>query len=296
MTPLIFNLFGNHLLVENISKQLDCKIGNITIRNFPDQETYLKINDIVQNRDIIIIDSLDRPNEKILPLLFLGEIIRELGAKRIGLVAPYLAYMRQDKRFNTGEAVTSQYFSKLISQYFDWLLTVDPHLHRYHELGEIYKIKTSVIQAAPQISNWIIQNVKVPLLIGPDMESEQWVSEIAKASNAPYVILKKTRRGDQDVEVLLPKIKKYDNYEPVLIDDIISTGYTMLETIKQLNNAKMPPPICIGVHAVFAENAYEQLQRADVKKIVTCNTINHVSNGIDLSVMISKTIQEKMLP
>lgn len=295
MTPLIFNLFGNHLLVENISKQLDFKIGNVTIRNFPDQETYLKINDTVHNSDIIIVDSLDRPNEKILPLLFLAETIRELGAKRIGLVAPYLAYMRQDKRFNTGEAITSQYFSKLISQYFDWLLTVDPHLHRYHDLGEIYTIKTSVIQAAPQISNWIIQNVKIPLLIGPDMESEQWVSEIAKASNAPYVILKKTRRGDQDVTVVLPEIKKYENYQPVLIDDIISTGHTMLETIKQLNKAKMPAPICIGVHAVFAGNAYDQLQNTGVKKIVTCNTINHVSNGIDLSAIISETIKTTLI-
>lgn len=295
MTPLIFNLFGNHLLVENISKQLDFKIGNVTIRHFPDQETYLKINDTVHNSDIIIVDSLDRPNEKILPLLFLAETIRELGAKRIGLVAPYLAYMRQDKRFNTGEAITSQYFSKLISQYFDWLLTVDPHLHRYHDLGEIYTIKTSVIQAAPQISNWIIQNVKMPLLIGPDMESEQWVSEIAKASNAPYVILKKTRRGDQDVTVVLPEIKKYENYQPVLIDDIISTGHTMLETIKQLNKAKMPAPICIGVHAVFAGNAYDQLQNSGVKKIVTCNTINHVSNGIDLSAIISETIKTTLI-
>lgn len=295
MTPLIFNLFGNHLLVENISKQLDFKIGNVTIRNFPDQETYLKINDTVHNSDIIIVDSLDKPNEKILPLLFLAETIRELGAKRIGLVAPYLAYMRQDKRFNTGEAITSQYFSKLISQYFDWLLTVDPHLHRYHDLGEIYTIKTSVIQAAPQISNWIIQNVKMPLLIGPDMESEQWVSEIAKASNAPYVILKKTRRGDQDVTVVLPEIKKYENYQPVLIDDIISTGHTMLETIKQLNKAKMPAPICIGVHAVFAGNAYDQLQNSGVKKIVTCNTINHVSNGIDLSAIISETIKTTLI-
>lgn len=295
MTPLIFNLFGNHLLVENISKQLDFKIGNVTIRNFPDQETYLKINDTVHNSDIIIVDSLDKPNEKILPLLFLAETIRELGAKRIGLVAPYLAYMRQDKRFNTGEAITSQYFSKLISQYFDWLLTVDPHLHRYHDLGEIYTIKTLVIQAASQISNWIIQNVKMPLLIGPDMESEQWVSEIAKASNAPYVIFKKTRRGDQDVTVVLPEIKKYENYQPVLIDDIISTGHTMLETIKQLNKAKMPAPICIGVHAVFAGNAYDQLQNSGVKKIVTCNTINHVSNGIDLSAIISETIKTTLI-
>ena len=295
MKPLIFNIFGNHLLAEEISKLLDFKIGSITLRSFPDEETYLKINDNVKDKDIIIIDSLERPNQKILPLLFVAETIRELGGKRIGLVAPYLAYMRQDKRFKPGEAITSQYFAKLLSEYFDWLITVDPHLHRYGDLNEIYSIPGSVIQSASQISKWITQNIKKPLLIGPDIESEQWVSEIARGSLSPYVILNKIRKGDHDVEVSIPEVKQYVDYQPVLIDDIISTGRTMIETIKHLHEAKMTLPICIGVHAVFADNSYGQLQNAGVKQIVTCNTISHISNGIDLSIVISNSIKQQLL-
>lgn len=294
MKPIIFNIFDNHRLAEEISKYLDFGIGSITFRNFPDDETYIKINETVQNREVVIIDSLDRPNQKILPLLFIAETIRELGGKSIGLVAPYLSYMRQDTRFNPGEGITSKYFAKIISGYFDWLITVDPHLHRYGDLTALYSIKSSVVQSAPQISQWISQNVEKPVLIGPDMESEQWVSEIAKGSDVPYIILQKIRKGDQDVEVSIPEIGNYTNNVPVLIDDIISTGHTMIETIRHLNTIKMSSPICIGVHAVFADNSYENLINAGAKKIVTCNTINHPSNSIDLSFIISKSIEQQL--
>jgi ribose-phosphate pyrophosphokinase len=84
-----------------------------------------------------------------LPLLFAADTARDLGARRIGLVAPYLAYMRQDIRFHAGEAVTSRTFAAILSRHLDWLVTVDPHLHRYHELSEIYRIPTQVVHAAP---------------------------------------------------------------------------------------------------------------------------------------------------
>ncbi|WP_164119514.1 ribose-phosphate pyrophosphokinase-like domain-containing protein, partial [Stenotrophomonas maltophilia] len=86
--------------------------------------------------------ALAQPNEKILPLIFAAATARELGAARVGLVAPYLAYMRQDRRFNPGEAVTSRQMAHLVSGAFDWMVTVDPHLHRYSDLSEIYSIPT----------------------------------------------------------------------------------------------------------------------------------------------------------
>jgi ribose-phosphate pyrophosphokinase len=109
------------------------------------------------------------------------------------------------------------------------------------------------------------------------------VSEVAKNANAPYVILTKVRHGDSDVEVSIPHLEKYKDYVPVLVDDIISTGRTMIETISHLKNAGMKPPICIGVHAVFAKNAFEEIKKAGAQEIITCNTILHESNRIDIS-------------
>lgn len=294
MKPIIVSLFDQHPLTSIIAKKMNAQNITITLRDFPDGETYLKFENDVKDRDLIILNSLDRPNEKILPLLFAAQTAKELGAKRVGLCAPYLAYMRQDKRFHAGEGITSTYFAGLLSRYFNWIVTVDPHLHRRHNLSDIYTIPNAVLHAAPVISQWIAKNIENPVLIGPDMESEQWVSEVAKQANAPFLILKKIRYGDRDVEVSVPDIQLYLHHTPVLVDDIISTARTMLETINHLKRVSMKPPICIGVHGVFADNAYDLLIASGAEKVVTCNTILHPSNQIDLSDIIVAGIHQQL--
>jgi ribose-phosphate pyrophosphokinase len=209
-----------------------------------------------------------------------------MKASKIILVVPYLAYMRQDKKFNPGEAVTSAYFAQLLSQWADELVTIDPHLHRKHSMDELYTIPCKVIHAAPAISAWIKQNIEKPVLIGPDAESTQWVSETAGTIDAPYIILEKNRLGDNKVEVSVPEVEAYKGFTPVLVDDIISTARTMIETVKHIRNAGMKPPVIIGVHAVFAGSAFKSLQDAGTSQIVTCNTINHMSSRIDVAALI----------
>ena len=281
--PIIFPLFGYDELARIMQKKGHYDLGKISSHQFPDEETVIKIDSNVRDRSIIFIAGLDRPNIKCLPLLFAAETARSLGAAKIVLIAPYLAYMRQDKIFEPGQGITSIYFSKLISHYFDGLITIDPHLHRWHALSEIYDIPTHVLHATDNIAHWIQNHIKKPILIGPDAESLQWVMNIAKKINVPYLVLEKNRTGDSQVEVSIPNIEQYCDFTPVLIDDIISTGMTMLDTIKHLKVLNMPLPICIGVHAVFAGDAYQTLLASGVDKIITCNTIPHVSNGIDIS-------------
>ncbi len=179
--------------------------------------------------------------------------------------------------------MTSRIFAKLLSQTVDGLVTVDPHLHRYPTLGEIYSIPSRVEHAAPMIAAWIRTRVKRPVIVGPDSESEQWVSEVADMAGAPFLVLSKRRRGDHDVEIEVPPLGSWRGYTPVLVDDIISTARTMMETIEHLAQAGYTAPICIAVHAVFAGDAYEGLIRAGAADIVTCNTVPHPSNAIDLT-------------
>lgn len=292
MKQILFTMFNNTELSNLINDQCDYEIGSFILRDFPDGETYIKINSKIKDREVIILVSLDHPNPKILPLIFTAQTIKVLGAKRIGLVAPYLPYMRQDKQFHPGEGLTSNYFAALISQFFDWVVTIDPHLHRRKSLSEIYKIPATVLHASDPVVNWVRANVTDPFIIGPDKESEQWVSDIAKKVNAPYIVLEKIRKGDRVVEISLPSIDLYHDRTPVLMDDIISTGKTMIATIAHLKNAKTKPPICIGVHGIFAENAYEELLNAGAN-IITCNTINHESNKIDISPLITDFLCKK---
>jgi len=290
MKFLIFPMPGNEAQAQSLADELGAEIGTLEVRQFPDGEAYVRAITSPHGCRVILFATLWHPDTTFLPLMFTADVMREMGAEEIGLVAPYLSYMRQDKRFKDGEAITSTTFARLLSVTVDWLVTVDPHLHRRKSLSEIYSIPATALHAAPIIGKWLANNVKDMLLVGPDSESEQWVKAVAEVADAPFIILEKIRRGDRDVEVSVPDAEKWKNRTPVLVDDIISTARTMIETIKHLRTTDLKPPICIGVHAVFSGDAFEVLQREGVAKIVTCNSVPHSSNEIDLSRMISEGI------
>jgi ribose-phosphate pyrophosphokinase len=294
MKMIIFSLPGNETMGHRLATHLNTEIGEATIRQFPDGESYVKLNSNVKGKCVVLVCTLNEPDGKLLPLYFLSQTAKDLGATCTCLVTPYLAYMRQDKRFLAGEGITSTYFGKLISSFADSLITVDPHLHRRSSLSEVYQIPNKVIHAASHISQWIKTNVENPVLIGPDSESEQWVSEVAKNAGAPFTVLQKIRYSDRDVEVSIPNVENYKDHTPVLVDDIISTARTMIETVKHLKRARMKHPVCIGVHAVFAGKAYEELISSGVKTVITCNTIPHKTNKIDLSDILAEHIQDLM--
>ncbi len=284
MDKIIFSLAGNEKLAASIASGLKCETGKYLYHQFPDEESYIKLNADVSGKEAIVVCTLDRPDSKFMPLYFLCEILKDAGADKITLVAPYLSYMRQDKKFNPGECITSEHFANLLSSFVDELITVDPHLHRISSLESIYSIPTKTIHATPFISQWIKENIKNPILIGPDMESKQWVSQVAKDAGAPYTVLIKSRMGDKNVKVSVPHLKNHNgNYTPVIVDDIISTAATMIKTVEHLKEQDTPSPICIGIHAVFSGNAYSELKNSGTDEIVTCNTILHESNKIDIT-------------
>jgi ribose-phosphate pyrophosphokinase len=159
------------------------------------------------------------------------------------------------------------------------MVTVDPHLHRHHSLEPLYTIPTHIARSAGAIASWVSAEVRDPVLIGPDAESEQWVSAVAAACGAPFVILEKTRRGDRDVSISEAP-HEWNGHTPVVIDDIVSTGRTMVEATRRLREAGSKAPMCVAIHAVFADNVHDELLSAGAAGIVTCDTISHASNRI----------------
>lgn len=290
MKTILINLESDPALAEQLCHELDAQVGEIELRRFPDEESYLRVLTDCRDHHVVIFCNLYQPDNKILRLLLLTYTLRQMGAIKIGLITPYLAYMRQDKQFKTGECVSSRPFAKLISESLDFMITMDPHLHRYNSLDEIYSIPTRVVHAAPLIADWIKAHIAHPLLIGPDSESEQWVSHVAKLADAPFQVLNKIRRGDYDVEVTLPKVEHWRQHTPVLVDDIISSGRTMLETIGHLNKAGMPQATCIAVHGIFAADAYSQLQA--VSAVITSCCIPHPSNQIEIASAMALATRE----
>jgi ribose-phosphate pyrophosphokinase len=137
MDKIVFALPGNEQLANSLADGLKCEQGKFEFRRFPDEETYIRLESNVNGKEAIIVCTLDRPDNKFLSLYFMVEILKDAGTDKITLVSPYLAYMRQDKKFNPGECVTSEHFANLLSGFIDELITVDPHLHRIKSLESI---------------------------------------------------------------------------------------------------------------------------------------------------------------
>lgn len=292
--PLLLYALDPHPLQGPLLQELEAVAGSLERRHFPDGESWLRVTDEPAGRHCVILADLVQPDARFLPLAFLASTLRELGATSVGLVAPYLCYMRQDARFHAGEALTSRIFAALLSEQVDWLVTVDPHLHRHKSLDAIYSIPSRVVHGAPALAQWLGQQDKL-LLVGPDEESAQWVSRISQISGHPWVTGTKTRLGDREVRVVLPDLSAWPEHEAVIIDDVISSGHTVLRCIAALRAAGMQRISCACVHGIFADGIDARLREAGLLRLVSCNTVPHATNALDVSPLICSAIRE-LLP
>lgn len=281
---------GNEAMAAAIAAVLPAVTGGVETRRFPDGETYLRLTDDVRGRDVDIVCTLADPDPGFLRLALAAATARELGARSVNLVAPYLAYMRQDASFHAGESVSARHFARLLSGLFDSIVTIDPHLHRIADLGAIFSVPATALHAAPLLGDWVRANVARPLLVGPDIESEQWVTAIAARAGAPSVVLAKRRLGDRSVAIDVPDLRRWRDHAPVLVDDMIASGHTMLEAAAGLSKQGLRRPVCLAVHAVFAGDAHERLMAVS-DAVVSADTIPHASNRISVAPLLAAKLR-----
>jgi ribose-phosphate pyrophosphokinase len=292
---VILPLPGNEAFAGKLATSLGADLGSIETRHFPDEEAYVRIRSAVRSRKVVLVCSLDRPDPKLPMLLFAADAARDLGATSVGLVAPYLAYMRQDWRFHEGEAISSRSFARVIGNAVDWIVTADPHLHRFKTLGDIYSIPNTVVHTAPLIAEWIKHSIGNALVIGPDAESEQWAAEIAAAAGVPHVVGTKRRTGDRDVSIELPDLTAFPACQPVLVDDVISSGRTLIEAASLLQQAGFSQPACAVVHPLFSAGAFAALQHV-ARIIVSTDTIPHPSNALGTCRLFAGAVSRMLNP
>jgi len=287
---LIIGCSNSRDLAKNISKNLKCDYSDLSVKKFPDGELYLKFETELKNQDVVLVQSLHPSDEALLELIFAIHTAKDLGAKKVRVVIPYLAYIRQDKRFNPGECVSSKIVGSLLSV-ADEIITIDPHLHRFKSLNEVFKTKAVKLSANDLIQDYISKNFKDPVIIGPDAESYQWAQSIAKKIKASTAILQKDRINSYEVHVKLNSEINVRNKELIIIDDIISTGKTILEAIKVIKKMKPKSITVISIHGIFADPSTLDFIREYSNSIITTNTIKNPYSKIDVSKLISDSLK-----
>lgn len=291
MNQMIFTLPGSQSLAEQVSDLSGIPLGHLKNHVFPDGETLFRVLDEVADKDVCLVTRLDAPDEKMLSVLMIAEGLRQQGAASVTLVAPYLPYMRQDIAFNPGEVVSATAFAKIVSSSFDRLITVDPHLHRFDSLDKVYSVSTKCASATEPMAEWIANETEMPMILGPDEESEQWVAKIASHLDAPHQTLRKTRHGDRDVEITLPDLAAYRGRTLVLVDDIISSGATMLKAIAACRAAHPNVKIvCCVTHFLAGPESIEAFQAEGIHSIAATDTVRSPVSSIKIAERLARAL------
>jgi ribose-phosphate pyrophosphokinase len=294
VNALCFSLPQDLPFADGLSNALGATRGEVEVHVFPDGETRVGLGTDCFERNVILVYGGRDPNGNALPLHFAAQSAKAMGASSIGLVAPYLPYLRQDTQFNPGEAVSALAYARFLSASFDWIATIDPHLHRIRSLDDIFEIPALCISSVAAIAEWIRGNVVSPVIVGPDSESRQWVEPVARTLGVSWTTLTKTRTGDRQVTMSLPDPEIVRGRSAVIVDDIASSGKTLAEAATVLKGLGSRPVTCIVVHALLDQDAETALRDAGVARLVSTNTIAHSTNAIDVVPLLAARIRERL--
>lgn len=273
-------------IAKKVARLLNGQYSEISAEKFPDNESKIKLNKNPKNKIFVLISSLAKePNKKIIESILAAGIAKDYGAKKTVLIATYLPYMRQDAHFENYDSFSSKYILQLFSN-FNKVIAIDPHLHRIKTLKQIAK-NASETTSVKLIADYIKNNFKNDFtILGPDKESQQWGKRIAKILHKRAVILKKQRFSAEKVKI---QEKKFSG-NVIIIDDIISTGHTILETIKIAKSHNAEKITCIGIHALLIGNSAKLITKH--AKLITTNTIQNKYSKIDISPIIAEALKK----
>lgn len=291
MRPAFVHYFSDASdLARPLARALGAAARLVSVHAFPDGESRVRVA-ASAGRSAVVLRRLDDPNAKLFETLLAADALRRSGVEQIALAAPYLPYMRQDRVFEPGEGVSQHVLADVIGRAFDRVVTVEPHLHRIRDLGEVFDCATVAIAAAPLLAGWCRKRGRGTLVVGPDEESEPWTRAVAAAAGLPWVVGRKVRRGDRSVRVSLPPLP--EARRAVLIDDIASTGVTLAAAARALRAAGIRQVEAAVVHAIFAKGAATTLRRAGIVRVVSCDTVVHATNAISTASSLAQAIRSR---
>ncbi|MCS7144601.1 MAG: ribose-phosphate diphosphokinase [Archaeoglobaceae archaeon] len=269
------------LLGKRISEFLGIKIANVQYRKFPDGELYVRVES--EERSHLLVCSLISSEDIVLMNLLFDALKGEIIA-----VIPYMGYARQDREFLVGEAVSIRAIAKMIEDRAQKVLTVNIHSSKAKE-----KFKKLVdLDAMPLIGEHF--KGKEVVMISPDKGSAERVKIAANIANCDWDWLEKKRIDAQTVEIA-PKNLNVEDKNVLIVDDIISTGGTVIEATKRLYElgAKRVETAC--VHGVFADFAATKLFSSGIAEITTTDTIERAFSKISVAKILAEEVKKKIL-
>lgn len=248
-------------------EQLGEKLAEMEIKKFPDGEKYVRV--LSRGEEATVVQSMYRPqDENVVEALLIGDALRERGFRRLRLIVPYLAYSRQDRVTKEGEAISVRAVMRALGVYYDELYVVDLH---NPETLRFFPGKAVNVSPARAIADYFRDKLGDGIVLAPDKGALGRARAVAEKLGLEYSHFEKRRMSPTEVEMRPVEIE-VEGKNVLIVDDIISTGGTMVKAasiLKEMGAGR----IFVGVtHGVFSEGAIERVSSA-VDELAVTNTI-----------------------
>jgi ribose-phosphate pyrophosphokinase len=275
-----------------LAEALGAPFDPIDLHTFPDGEIMPTVP--APARTVVVHEPLDRPNEKLIRLLLAADAWRRSGVQRLVLVAPYLCYLRQDTVFAPGQPLSRDVLGGLLGPRFDRIVTVDAHLHRTADISGVFGgTRVDNLSAAPALAKAIGRIAPAPLLLGPDRESAPWVRALAAVLGGDSLVLRKTQIGDGKVEFEFGDLTLVEDRRVVIVDDVCSSGGTILGLAARLRKAGAAGIEFAVVHALFDEATRRRMAEAGVTRVISTDSVPHSTNAAPLAELLAAALQDE---
>ena len=277
-------------LAKKLSKKIKANLVKSEIRVFPDGESKITLIGKISKKKSIVLQSIYPPvDTNLVQVLSLITKAKENSSEVIAVI-PYMGYARQDREFLPGEIVTMKVLGKLFkSAGASKIIVVDIH----SSIGlKHFSIKTKNVTAIPDLVGFFKKlSLKNPLVVSPDQGGKERAKKFAKEFNSDYIALEKTRdKKTGTVKIKTKNLKQVENRDLILVDDMISTGGSIIKATQFLKKQKCKKIYVACTHALLMNDAEKKIKKAGVTSIISTNTIPGKTSKVDISKTIAKAI------
>jgi len=276
-------------LAAKIAKELECPLIPIETKRFPDGERYVRIKGKLDD-EVIVVQSTGYPqDENLMELFLILKNLKSMGIKKIKVVIPYFGYGRQERRFKSGEAVSAVIIADLLQAAgADEIFCINLH---EENITEFFEIPVHNLSAMKPIADHIKETLNDPVIVAPDKGALGFAKEIAKILGCEYDHLEKTRLSPEIVETK-PKNLDVKGKEAVIIDDIISTGGTIVNAAGILKEHGATKVIVSCVHPVLVEDALLKIFAAEVDDVIATDTLRSDVSVISVAKLVADALKK----
>ncbi len=277
-------------IARKLSRKIKANFVKSQIRVFEDGESKITLSGKISKEKSIVIQSIYPPvDTNLIQALSLISKAKEISSEVIAVI-PYMGYARQDREFLPGEIVTMKVLGKLFKGVgASKIIAVDIH----SMIGfKHFTIKTKNISAIPELVRYVKKlSLKNPLVVSPDQGGKERAKEFAKELGSEYIALEKKRdRKTGKIKIKTKNLGEVVNRDLILVDDMISTGGSIVKATQFLKKQKCKKVYVACTHALLMNNADEKIRKAGVTKIISTNTIPGKTSIVDISNTIAKAI------